>query len=160
MHTFRAPAKPLEPPTPRTSVLGLDRLAHEKRAAAAALNGDSSRKKAKLAFDDDEGGTSNLFKGMFFGGGYPPHSISHMPGLTQKLVPTVPASRTSTRHRGEETPSHPGGLSDSARKVLEERRKAREKNKGVVSTCLIQESRVGLMNLNNFSRRYYFPVAK
>lgn len=65
MHTFRAPAKPLEPPTPRTSVLGLDRLAHEKRAAAAILNGESSRKKAKLAFDDDEGGTSNLFKGAF-----------------------------------------------------------------------------------------------
>ncbi|THH17196.1 hypothetical protein EW146_g3579 [Bondarzewia mesenterica] len=45
-HAFRKPAKPLEPPTPRTSVLGLDRLAQEKRAAAAAQEG--SRKKPRL----------------------------------------------------------------------------------------------------------------
>ncbi|EPS93567.1 hypothetical protein FOMPIDRAFT_156786 [Fomitopsis schrenkii] len=38
VHTFRQPAQPIQPPTPRASVLGLDRLAHEKRAAAAAAN--------------------------------------------------------------------------------------------------------------------------
>ncbi|KAJ2923805.1 hypothetical protein H1R20_g13289, partial [Candolleomyces eurysporus] len=55
-HTFRQPAKPLEPPTPRTSVLGLDRLAMEKRAAAALENnrvGDESRKRPRLDAGDE-----------------------------------------------------------------------------------------------------------
>ncbi|KAI0770981.1 P-loop containing nucleoside triphosphate hydrolase protein [Trametes elegans] len=99
-HTFRQPTKPLAPPTPRASVLGLDRLAQEKRAAATAANGESSRKKARLDGDGDEP--------MF------------------KAVPSMPASRMShLRQRGEETPSHPGGLSDVARQKLEERRRAR-----------------------------------
>lgn len=57
-HTFKPPARPLEPPTPRTSILGLDKLAKEKRAAAAAENGEGSRKKARI--DDSE----PRFKGM------------------------------------------------------------------------------------------------
>ncbi|KAI0935709.1 hypothetical protein AcV5_004052 [Taiwanofungus camphoratus] len=100
-HTFRQPAKPIEPPTPRTSVLGLDRLAQEKRAAATANgNGEGSRKKPRL---DD--GSQPLFK-----------------------VPSIPASRTANiRQRGEETPSHPGGLSEIAQRRLEERRRNRER---------------------------------
>lgn len=58
-HTFKAPAKPIEPPTPRGSLLGLDRLAKEKRDAAALENGDSSRKRPRL--DDSE----PRFKGMY-----------------------------------------------------------------------------------------------
>jgi len=54
-HKFKQPAKPLEPPTPRTSVLGLDRLAREKRAASTLEDGD--RKRQKL--DSDK-----LFKGV------------------------------------------------------------------------------------------------
>ncbi|KAG6816272.1 hypothetical protein H0H87_007353 [Tephrocybe sp. NHM501043] len=54
-HTFRQPAKPLEPPTPRGSLLGLDRLAQEKRAANN--DRDGSRKKPRL---DD--GSEPLFK--------------------------------------------------------------------------------------------------
>jgi pre-mRNA-splicing factor ATP-dependent RNA helicase DHX38/PRP16 len=52
-HVFRAPAK-LEPPTPRASVLGLDRLASEKRAAQAfeKVNGPPA-KRARLD-DGDE----------------------------------------------------------------------------------------------------------
>ncbi|KAJ7795730.1 hypothetical protein B0H14DRAFT_101446 [Mycena olivaceomarginata] len=57
-HTFRQPAKPLEPPTPRSSLLGLDRLAQEKRAAAANGNDQGSRKKPRL--DDD---SEPFFKG-------------------------------------------------------------------------------------------------
>ncbi|RDX51455.1 P-loop containing nucleoside triphosphate hydrolase protein [Lentinus brumalis] len=99
-HTFRAPAKPLAPPTPRASVLGLDKLAQEKRAANAAANGEGSRKRARL----DGNGDGPMFK-----------------------VPSLPASRPShMRQRGEETPSHPGGLSEVARQKLEERRRARE----------------------------------
>jgi hypothetical protein len=56
-HTFRKPAKPLEPPTPRTSVLGLDRLAKEKRAAKTNAEDEGSRKKQRL--DDDA-----VFKGV------------------------------------------------------------------------------------------------
>lgn len=64
-HTFRQPARPLEPPTPRASVLGLDRLAQEKREAAAA-NGEGSRKKPRL----DGEGSESQFKSM----SYKPHS--------------------------------------------------------------------------------------
>lgn len=53
-HKFKPPARPLEPPTPRTSVLGLDRLAKEKRAASNLEDGDMKRQK----LDSDR-----LFKG-------------------------------------------------------------------------------------------------
>ena len=59
-HTFRQPAKPIEPPTPRTSVLGLDRLASEKRAVAANDKTDESRKRPR---QDD--GTEIFFKGEY-----------------------------------------------------------------------------------------------
>ena len=44
-HVFRPPSKPLEPPTPRTSILGLDRLAQEKRAATTSNFSDRKRQK-------------------------------------------------------------------------------------------------------------------
>ncbi|THH26848.1 hypothetical protein EUX98_g7335 [Antrodiella citrinella] len=98
-HAFRKPAKPLEPPTPRASVLGLDRLAMEKRAALAAAEG-GIRKKPRL-----DNGFEPVFK-----------------------VPSLPAPKSGNlRQRGEETPSHPGGLSELARQRLEERRKNRER---------------------------------
>ncbi|KIY69583.1 putative PRP16-RNA-dependent ATPase [Cylindrobasidium torrendii FP15055 ss-10] len=43
-HIFR---KPLEPPTPRTSVLGLDRLAKEKRATADQEDGSRKRQRTE-----------------------------------------------------------------------------------------------------------------
>lgn len=47
------------------------------------------------------------------------------------LVPTLPAPRpTNLRQRGEETPSHPGGLSEIGRQRLEEHRRSREKQRG------------------------------
>jgi len=54
-HKFKQPAKPPEPPTPRTSILGLDRLAREKRAASALEDGDKKRQR----LDSDK-----LFKGV------------------------------------------------------------------------------------------------
>lgn len=100
-HTFRAPAKPIEPPTPRTSVLGLDRLAEKKRAAAAKLEQDDSKRQRRPADDA-------VFK-----------------------VPALPASRSiNARHRGEETPSHPGGLSEGARQKLDAYRKNRDQRRG------------------------------
>ncbi|KAI4520084.1 hypothetical protein K525DRAFT_240665 [Schizophyllum commune Loenen D] len=118
-HQFRAPPKPLEPPTPRTSILGLDRLAKEKRAAAAAEEGQ--RKKPRL--DDD-----SVFK-----------------------VPSLPGARAGNiRQRGEETPSHPGGLNEVARKRLEEHKNKRARE-GIKAA---QERRVDEpRGLGDFQRR-------
>lgn len=46
-------------------------------------------------------------------------------------VPNLPAPRGHARTRVEETPTHTGGLSESARQKLEERRKNRDKQKGM-----------------------------
>ncbi|EJD02098.1 uncharacterized protein FOMMEDRAFT_87670, partial [Fomitiporia mediterranea MF3/22] len=101
-HTFRAPAKPIEPPTPRTSMLGLDILAREKRAAAA-LENEARNKRPRTNGDSSEA----VFK-----------------------VPALPARRLDNmRHRGEETPSHPGGLSETARQRLDEFRRNRDKQR-------------------------------
>ncbi|KAI0641179.1 P-loop containing nucleoside triphosphate hydrolase protein [Trametes meyenii] len=125
VHAFRKPAQPLPPPTPRASVLGLDRLAQEKRAAAAAGNGEGSRKRARLNDDGDE-----------------PHF----------KVPSMPASRMANmRQRGEETPSHPGGLSDAARQKLEERRRARGCSEGI--TAKNDRPNDGPRGLGDFQRR-------
>ncbi|KAI6153166.1 pre-mRNA splicing factor [Pisolithus tinctorius] len=120
-HTFRQPAKPIEPPTPRGSLLGLDRLAREKREQQASENGP--RKKPRT--NDDA-----VFK-----------------------VPSLPTSRANTtRQRGEETPSHPGGLSDVARQRLDEHRKSRDRQReGITAT---QERKYdGPKGLGDFQRR-------
>ena len=47
------------------------------------------------------------------------------------LVPPLPQSRAGNlRQRGDETPSHPGGLSEIGRKRLEDYRRSRDKPKG------------------------------
>jgi pre-mRNA-splicing factor ATP-dependent RNA helicase DHX38/PRP16 len=57
-HTFKAPTKPFNN-QPRSSILGLDRLAVEKRALQETLqNGDNSRKRQRVE-DDREA----VFKG-------------------------------------------------------------------------------------------------
>ncbi|KAF8895011.1 P-loop containing nucleoside triphosphate hydrolase protein [Gymnopilus junonius] len=124
-HAFRQPAKTLEPPTPRTSLLGLDRLAREKRAATDEKStGNNGRKKPRL--DNDE----RMFK-----------------------VPSLPAPRpTNLRQRGEETPSHPGGLSEIGRQKLEEHRRNREKQREGIKA--VNETRSdGPKGLGDFQRR-------
>ncbi|KAF9448842.1 pre-mRNA splicing factor [Macrolepiota fuliginosa MF-IS2] len=125
-HTFKKPAvRPLEPPTPRTSILGLDRLAKEKRAAQAQENGgESSRKRLRTERDDEP-----IFK-----------------------VPSLPASRSTARHRGEETPSHPGGISETARKRLEEHRRNKEKQREGI-TAVNEQRRNGPRGLDDFQIR-------
>ena len=69
--------------------------------------------------------------------------------VTVAAVPALPASRSShLRQRGEETPSHPGGLSEVARQKLEERRRARE---GI--TAKNQPREDGPRGLGDFQRR-------
>ncbi|KAF8624805.1 hypothetical protein AX15_005694 [Amanita polypyramis BW_CC] len=127
-HTFRQPVKSLAPPTPRASLLGLDRLAQEKRAAAAAESGnsqDGSRKKPRL--DDRR----------------EPHF----------KVPNLPASRVAhARQRGEETPSHPGGLSEPGRKRLEEYRRNRDKQPEGI-TAVPERRNDAPKGLGDFQRR-------
>ncbi|KAH9917373.1 P-loop containing nucleoside triphosphate hydrolase protein [Epithele typhae] len=140
-HTFRQPVKPLAPPTPRSSVLGLDRLAQEKRAAAAAAaagNEEGSRKRARLD------GMSRSLKVRSA------QVISrHFPIRAPSTVPSLPASRSAQlRQRGDETPSHPGGLSDIARQRLEERRRTRE---GI--TAKNEPRNDGPRGLGDFQRR-------
>ncbi|KAI5991285.1 pre-mRNA splicing factor [Pisolithus orientalis] len=120
-HTFRQPAKPIEPPTPRGSLLGLDQLAREKREQQASENGP--RKKPRT--NDDA-----VFK-----------------------VPSLPTSRANTtRHRGEETPSHPGGLSDVARQRLDEHRKSRDRQREDI-TATQERKYDGPKGLGDFQRR-------
>ncbi|KAF9792261.1 P-loop containing nucleoside triphosphate hydrolase protein [Thelephora terrestris] len=120
-HKFKQPAKPLEPPTPRTSVLGLDRLAKEKRAASALEDGGRKRQKP----DSDK-----LFK-----------------------VPALPGPRPGqSRRRGDETPSHPGGLSEAGRKKLEEFRRNRDRQRDGIKA--VEERREsGQKGLGEFQRR-------
>lgn len=93
-HKFKQPAKPLEPPTPRTSVLGLDRLAKEKREASAL--GDGDRKRQKL---DSE----KLFKGatlrdfLAF-----PHPLHH--NSSSRTTWTPSRTLTTTRERNAFAP--------------------------------------------------------
>lgn len=91
-HTFKKPAKPLEPPTPRTSALGLDRLAVEKRAAVAAEMNDRGGKRPRLdAMDEPH------FKGE------PSFSLSL---ASVDLGVQCPASLCVTRMYGNEAPKH------------------------------------------------------
>lgn len=50
---------------------------------------------------------------------------------TQISVPVLPGPRPrNSRQRGDETPSHPGGLSEAGRKKLEEYRRNRDRQRG------------------------------
>ncbi|KAI9510691.1 putative PRP16-RNA-dependent ATPase [Russula earlei] len=121
-HKFLKPAKSFEPPTPRVSTLGLDRLAMEKRATV--LQEDGYRKRQRI--DDRE---------------------------TRFKVPSLPLSRMSNaRQRTEDTPSHPGGLSDEGRVVLEAHRRRRDHQREGFSAH--QEKKIEpTRGLDDFQRR-------
>ena len=115
----------MEPPTPRSSLLGLDRLAREKREAMAS-DPRGSRKKPPID------GEEPVFKGDYLFYFYV--GVIIMPCI----VPALPASRLNNmRQRGNETPSHPGGLSDAARKKLEDHRKNRDKQRGMYTPIMV-----------------------
>ena len=83
-----------------------------------------SRKRPRL-----DNGDEPHFKGVF---------VRHVPADGMEIdlrqrepVPSLPMPRIANqRQRGEETPSHPGGLSETARKKLEEHRRNRDRQKG------------------------------
>ena len=119
-HIFKAP------PTPRTSELGLDRLALEKRKDRLLHAHGSDRENKRIRYDsgddsNDSDGQELRFKGMpYIASMYPPFKID-----TLSQVPSRPLASTNVRQRPEDTPSHGTGLSSSARSRLEEHRKAR-----------------------------------
>ncbi|GAA5865683.1 hypothetical protein JCM3774_004965 [Rhodotorula dairenensis] len=83
---------------PQKSSLGLDRLAAEKRREREALERSGAVKRLKYDDDDDDQDSSD-FK-----------------------MPSRRTAPSNLRHRPDETPSHPGGLSDTARRRLEDHR--------------------------------------
>lgn len=108
---FKAPAGP------RASLLGLDRLAAEKRAQAAGVKTEQQpAKRIKIELEEDEDGASKA-GGVF-------------------KVPALPIKRESARVRPEDTPSHGGGISQTARQKLEAYRRERNKPKTAVSAAV------------------------
>ena len=112
-HVFAAPAP--RPPG-GGSLLGLDRLAREKRAANQAKE-SAARKRTSMMEDDELGG----------GGGNDDDRAG--PSTAAKSA-FNPSKRQFRGHRVE-TPSHPGGLNEEARREIDERRK--DRNRGVTA---------------------------
>ncbi|GIL66489.1 hypothetical protein Vafri_20024, partial [Volvox africanus] len=122
------PERPVfKAPPPRTSMLGLDKLAAQKRAELA----QREIKRVKLSYEESDiitnpsaGATSNRDGGSS-GSGMPP--------------PTAPPSSQERRFRGQrsDTPSHPGGVSSAALESLaehKERQRARDRSGLYAST--------------------------
>lgn len=119
---FKAPAGS------RSSVFGLDKLAAEKRAQAAGIKMEPPSKRVKVEADDGENASGGVFK-----------------------VPAIPVKREAVRVKPEETPSHGGGLSEAARKKLEERRAAR--NKPSTAVAAAQDRKDDNRGLGDFKSR-------
>ncbi|GAA5995791.1 hypothetical protein JCM5350_002554 [Sporobolomyces pararoseus] len=89
-------------PTSRTSTLGLDRLAADKRREKEALERRETVKRVK--YDEEEDSSSSGFK-----------------------IPSHRSAPSNLRNRPDATPSHGTGLSETARRKLEEHRAKRAK---------------------------------
>ncbi|KAJ7198710.1 hypothetical protein GGX14DRAFT_664814 [Mycena pura] len=59
----------------------------------------------------------------------PRASVLGLDWLAQEKLPNLPVRTDNQRQRGPETPSHPGGMTEIARKRLEEHRRTREKQR-------------------------------
>lgn len=105
-------------------MLGLDRLAAEKRAASASSTPASKRQKVDADdFTDQDG---NLTGGGVFKGKWQDTDIqAFIMTPIMNTVPALPIKKDNIRVRGAETPSHAGGISATARERLQERLKAR-----------------------------------
>ena len=118
-HVFAAPAP--RPPG-GGSLLGLDRLAREKRAANQAKE-SAARKRTSMMEDDELGG----------GGGNDDDDKPMGQQSTTARGGTLGNNPSKRQFRGHrvETPSHPGGLNEEARREIDERRK--DRNRGVTA---------------------------
>ncbi|KAI9639032.1 putative RNA helicase [Dioszegia hungarica] len=122
-----------QPTAARPSLLGLDRLAAEKHAQAAAGSMGPPSKRARLTAEEDENGASSS-GGVF-------------------KVPTLPVRRDNARVKPDETPSHGPGLSDTARQRLEARRKERNMPSSSAITAIQPERADRQQGLGDFQSR-------
>ncbi|SPO28883.1 probable PRP16 - RNA-dependent ATPase [Ustilago trichophora] len=117
-HVFKAPTA-----KPKQSLLGLDRLAAAKRAEAGDAASSSSSNSAPVSKRPRISSTqlSHLEDDL--------DSPAPKAATTEPVfkAPSRPASaaQAQARSRGNDTPSHPGGLSDTAARRLEEHRRKR-----------------------------------
>lgn len=141
-HTFKNPGNH----PPRASLLGLDRLAAQKRAEAAASSslplskhdqafptmGPPASKRQRITDDTDDvtDQDGNLTRGGVF------------------KVPVIPVRKETIRVRGNETPSHPGGISAAARAKMEERLRARGMGSNLPSAAAVKVDSRELPNRN------------
>ncbi|KAI8504571.1 Pre-mRNA-splicing factor ATP-dependent RNA helicase PRP16 [Branchiostoma belcheri] len=129
-HTFKAPA-------PRTSLLGLDKLAAQKR---------------KEKEESEEGKTPKRSKASSYNDDWDEEDIED-----EKEDRHSFGSRKDRHYRPArvETPSHPGGVSEEVREKLQKRQKEREDRRhGVIETGDQREgqSEVGETGLNAAAR--------
>ncbi|KAK9864204.1 hypothetical protein WJX84_006796 [Apatococcus fuscideae] len=116
-HVFKAPA-------PRTSLLGLDKLAQQKREAngtAAASNSAVSGKRSRLAFEG-----ADAVEG--------PQEAAGRPLQDGPSIAGPEGSRRQYRGQRVETPSHPGGVNEQVKASIDQRRKNREREGHVASS--------------------------
>ncbi|KZT58416.1 hypothetical protein CALCODRAFT_432723 [Calocera cornea HHB12733] len=113
-HTFRAPAREM---TPRSSLLGLDRLAMEKRAAAALAEEDGERRK-RQRLDDDA-----VFK-------MPPPRLPHPRQRPEDTPSRGPGLSDIARQRLEEHRKERDRQREGVRAELPERREIGDRGLG------------------------------
>jgi pre-mRNA-splicing factor ATP-dependent RNA helicase DHX38/PRP16 len=117
-HAFK-PSMP--PPKPRSSMLGLDKLAETKRREAAEREHESKRRRLEEEDDRDRDRDRRGSNG---------HHVEFK-------RPSQPQNR-NFRERRPETPSNPGGLSEKALETLRQHRERRDAGRGGI----IQSSRL------------------
>lgn len=149
---------------PQASLLGLDRLAAQKKAEAAAKRqleeeGRGSGKKAKLTVEqDDDTGEAPMFKGALRAGRALAErrgaDLPLAPSTPPPTVPALPPRASNIRQRGPETPSHGPGLSSTAQQRLDEHRRQREKQReGANITVAAQHQAEQPRGLGDFKSR-------
>ena len=120
-HVFQAPK-------PRASLLGLDRLAREKKMERESSEGGAAAKRARpvtsMSFDeDDHGGHSGDGREDGREDGRDRSDRSDRVGGAFARAPKRP--RQNFRGYRVETPSHPGGIDEDVRRKIDDRRRDR-----------------------------------
>jgi pre-mRNA-splicing factor ATP-dependent RNA helicase DHX38/PRP16 len=115
LHSFRPPSEGGAKPKPRGSLLGLDRLAQQKR------DEKSKREAASLSFDSEEQGEDQW---------------DAAPAPAEGLGCSAGRSKRQYRghHLAPDTPSHPGGVNRDAKRRLEEKERQRQRQRQMVGS--------------------------
>ena len=120
-HVFQAPK-------PRASLLGLDRLAREKKMERERSEGGAAVKRARpvtsMSFaEDDPDGDAGDGREDGRGDGADRSDRSDRAGGGRRARPKRP--RQNFRGYRVETPSHPGGIDEDVRRDIDDRRRDR-----------------------------------